>query len=114
MKYLTDKIAIRHGDIGLLPIDVIPSEVQRKGQLEIHGGSHGHPHSIINGDFYPHRTGDNILGYLETKNGAYLTHMEHGNKTRVGSLKKTPIETGFYEVRVQVEDKHEGMKEVID
>ncbi len=114
MNYLIEKTAVRHGDVVFIPCDEIPNEVQAKGQLEVHGGSHGHPHSIVNGKFYPHRTGENILGYLEAKKGAYLTHEEHGQVVKGGNLKQALIEAGYYEVRVQMEDGHEGMFEVVD
>lgn len=113
MQYLTQKTALRHGDICFLPVDEMPEAIS-KGQSEIHGGSHGHPHSIVKGKFYPQRSEPNILGYLKASKGAHLTHEEHGEVVKGSSLKQAPIEAGVYEVRVQVEDGSEEMREVID
>lgn len=112
MKYLTNREAIRHGEIGLIPIDKKPTGLKEKSVV-LNIGSHGHPHSVVNGSFYVKRSAENILGYLIADEGCYLTHEEHGDK-KVGSLKKAMIEKGVYEVRNQVEDTHEGMKQVID
>lgn len=103
----------RHGDILLVGIEKLP-KVESKGQQEIHGGSHGHPHSIVNGVFYPQRSEPNTLGYLEVKENGYLTHEEHGVVVEGSHLKQAHIEAGFYEVKVQVEDGHDEMREVID
>lgn len=103
----------RHGDICLLGVEKANLEGLNP-QKKIHGGSHGHPHSIVGGEFFPKRSGENILGFLVVAEGGYLTHKEHGEVVEGESLKRAYIEPGTYEVRVQVEDTHEGMREVVD
>lgn len=103
----------RHGDLVLIGIDSI-DDSDLEPQKEIHGGSHGHPHSIVNGDFYPNRSGENKIGSLVVYKGGYLTHEEHGEVVEGESLKRAYVDLGIYEVRVQVEDTPEGMRKVID
>lgn len=103
----------RHGDLALIGLADKPDTTEKPQQV-LHGGSHGHPHSIVGGVFYPERKDDNVLGYLEVNDGGYLTHKEHGLEVEGSSLKQAPLEAGWYEVRVQVEHTNEGMKEVVD
>ncbi len=104
----------RHGDLSLTAIEKMPSMASVKRQSQIHGGSHGNPHSIVGGAFYPNPEGENVLGYLRVSKGGYLTHAEHGEVVEGDSLRRAPLEPGIYEVRVQVEDGNEGMKVVVD
>lgn len=113
MKYLIEKTAIRHGELGLLPIDKKPIGLKETSKV-LNIGSHGHPHGVVNGTFYVQKSGENVIGYLVAKKGCYLTHEEHGNINGEKNLKKAMLDTGVYEVRNQVEDGHEGMKKVID
>lgn len=117
MNYITNKNGeietIRHGELNLLPIVKKPAGLKETSKV-LNIGSHGHPHGVVNGTFYVKNGGENVIGYLVAKDGCYLTHEEHGDIEGGGNLKKAMIDTGVYEVRNQVEDGHEGMKQVID
>lgn len=103
---------IRQGDIGYIEIDKLPKGVDAgftEGTI-FSGGSGGHNHDFKGGRFYPMED-ENTIGYLEAK-GTTLLHPEHGEgKT---ATKKGKIADGIYKVVRQVEQTHDGFKQVID
>jgi len=102
----------RHGDLALIGIGKLPDKLEvSKSNVLMEGKSN--THTFDNGKFYPKITGQFIIGYLEATSNTHLFHAEHG-KEIVGKLKKAKIQKGFYELRRQVEDTHEGMKPVVD
>jgi len=101
----------RHGDIALIGIKNIPDKLKESKTKVLHDGK-SHTHSFDEGTFYKKSDGF-IIGYFRAKNTT-LFHPEHGKIVKGKSLKEAKIKDGCYEVRVQQEITHEGMKPVID
>lgn len=102
----------RQGDLGYVEVDKIPTlEVKplTSGTI-LSGGTGGHSHDFKGGKYYPKEDG-NILGYLEAKNTT-LFHPEHGEGDT--AIKSASLPDGTYKVLRQVEETHEGFKQVID
>jgi hypothetical protein len=100
------KKAYRHGEILLVKIDNLPSNLKEEKTKLIVKGSHGHDHTFDNGKIYFSKENDYVFGYLEAKN-TKLFHDEHSPK---GVL----IEDGLYELRKQQEFIDGELKQVID
>jgi hypothetical protein len=103
----------RHGDLALIGIEKLPEGLKASDSRVIMKGSGGNDHSFQKGVFYPKAKGQ-VIGYLEAKAGCTLFHMDHGKKVTGQTLRKVSLPIGFYELRCQIEDTHQGMKRVID
>ena len=101
----------RHGDIALIGISKIPSNMKKTTTKVLHNGK-SNTHSFDNGAFYP-KTEGIVIGFFQAKKTT-LFHPEHGNEIKGKNLKEAKIKDGAYEVRVQQEITHEGMKPVED
>lgn len=112
------KTAIRHGDLVLIKIKSLPEDIVKKempvAAAEIMRGSRGKPHLVKNGIVYQKRVDDFVFGYLEAKENCVLLHEEHGKKVKGRGLREAVLAKGFYELRNQVEQTHEGMRIVED
>jgi hypothetical protein len=106
---------IRHGDLGLIGIDTLPTGIAASKSKILMTGSHGNDHAFRgNGVFYPHNEIKgmiHIVGYFEAREGTTLTHVDHGPKKK--GLREVPVK-GLYQLRKQTEDTHAGMNPVID
>jgi len=101
----------RHGDLVLVEVEKLPKDLEPTNTDVILEGK-TNTHRIVKGKIYFKEVDMFVFGYLEAFQGAYLTHPEHGEgKSKV---LKAPIEPGFYELRRQQEETHEGMKQVED
>lgn len=96
--------AYRHGENLLLKVNKIPKSATKSNSNIFATGSHGHDHSIVNGELF----NDNGILYLKANNTSLL-HPEHSPKE--GDAK---IQDGFYKIITQVEYTPEGLKPVID
>ena len=76
-------------------------------------GSSNNPHIVKNCDIYFKKESDFVFGYLRARKGAKLYHAEHGSK-KVGGLMEAKLKVGNYQLRVQNEATHEGLKIVED
>ena len=94
----------RHGEILLQQIKELPNDLKKSESNIFAKGSHGHNHSIDNGQLYSGEENQ----YLEAKNTSLL-HTEHSPK--VGDAK---IEDGFYKLITQTEFTPDGLKPVVD
>lgn len=99
--------AYRHGEVLLLKIDTLPDGLIKSNTNVFMVGSHGHNHSIDNGELYLQQDGT-THGYLVANNTS-LIHPEHS--PNVGDAK---IEDGIYQIIKQQEYTPEGLKPVID
>ena len=95
-----------------MEVDSIPKDAKAKKDNVILEGK-SNTHRIVKGRVFLKKVDEFIFGYLEAYEGAYLTHPEHGEEQE-GTIKKAPIAKGFYELRQQHEQTHEGMKKVVD
>lgn len=103
---------IRHGDLGLIGIEKMPEGLKEtKTKVLLEGKSN--KHIFDNGKFYEKKESNFVIGYFEATDKTHLFHAEHG-ESNGDKLKKTKIPKGAYQLRVQVEDTHEGMKQVVD
>lgn len=100
----------RHGDLGLFGVDTLPDGLTASTAKVLMVGSGGNDHSFGNGTFYP---GGKYLGYLVAKK-TKLYHPDHGAIVGKKPLREAALLDGIYELRRQVEDTHDGMKEVVD
>lgn len=98
----------RHGEILLKQIDKLPDGLTKANTNVFMVGSHGHNHSIDNGDLYIQKDGDFTFGYLVAKDTS-LVHPEHSPNT--GDAK---IEDGIYQLIKQNEYTPDGLIPVID
>ena len=106
---------IRHGDMLLRKIEVLPEGLKKGGSNVLMTGSGGNDHTFVNGTFYPKQVNTFVFGYFESDKKCKLLHKDHGAKVRDRELKETKIPNGsIYELRKQQEDTHNGMKPVID
>lgn len=101
------KQAYRHGEVLLLKIDKLPDGLTKSNTNVFMVGSHGHNHSIDNGELYLQQDGT-THGYLIANNTS-LIHPEHS--PNVGDAK---IEDGIYQIIKQQEYTPDGLKPVID
>ncbi len=101
----------RHGDLALISIDKLPDGLKKSDSKVLMTGSGGNDHSFDNGEFYPHRKDDFIFGYF-VANNTTLLHKEHGKRAK--GLWKAKIKDDIYELRNQVEQTHQGMRQVVD
>ena len=104
----------RHGDICGIQIKSLPTGLQEATTDILIGAdetSGGNEHTFKGGKIYPNKVNDFIIGYLEADNTT-LYHDKHGEGK--GELKEAKIEDGFYEIRRQNEDRHEGLRSVVD
>jgi hypothetical protein len=107
---------IRHGDLGLFPVDKLPEGLTASKSKVIMSGSHGNNHSFDTGVFCPKeiRQGSKfIIGYYIAGKGSNLLHTEHGCK-KDGTIKQAPIQEGVWECRGQVEATNQGMSRAAD
>ena len=103
----------RHGDIGLFGIDKFPDKLKEsKTKTILAGGSGGHSHTINKGKLF-FVSDAKVLGYLEAKDTT-LFHPEHGEIIKGKRLKEAKIQDGYYQIKRQQEQTHEGMRAVID
>jgi hypothetical protein len=101
----------RHGDLALVSIEKIPTGLKEsESKILLEGKSN--THSFDRGKLYEKKDGQFIIGYFEAVCNTKLFHIEHGKGE--GKLKKAKIKKGYYELRRQVEDTHEGMRPVVD
>lgn len=105
---------IRHGDLLLVEIKQLPKGLEETKTKILMKGSHGHNHSIDEGNVYLKDVDDFVFGYLEATANTTLFHPEHGKKVQGKKLREVKLKPGVYELRKQNEDTHEGMKPVID
>lgn len=105
----------RHGDVALIGVKTLPKELKAVDtKVLVKDGSGGNSHTFTGGKFYPNVSGAFVVGYLVAEDGAKLYHPEHGEIVAGSTQREMNIETGVYEVRRQIEDTHEGMKQVVD
>jgi len=106
---------IRHGDLVLIGIEKLPEGLTATEATVIMKGSGGNDHTVVKGVIYPNADRQFIVGYLEAKRGCRLLHPEHGKNRKIsGDLRIVRIPQGFYELRRQSEDTHNGMVKVVD
>lgn len=99
----------RHGEILLAKTDTLPDGLTKSKTNIFMVGSHGHNHSIDNGDLYLFDPKDDFsFGYLVANNTSLL-HEEHS--PNIGDAK---IEDGIYKLIKQQEFTPEGLVPVID
>lgn len=104
----------RHGDISLIQVESIPETAKRsESKIILQEGSGGHPHGVDQGEVYFVTGEENVIGYLKA-NGTKLLHPEHGETLRGDGNKEAFIDDGIYRIERQVEEGHEGMRQVID
>lgn len=108
-------INYRHGDLALIGRFSLPEQYGKPSKDGIiMRGSHGHDHTVKNGELYLTHDDRFIIGYLVAKQGCILLHPEHGIQIKGKEQREAPISPGIYELRKQFEDTHDGMKQVID
>lgn len=98
----------RHGEIGLLKIDSLPTGLELSNTKIIMTGSHGNNHSIDNGELYFTTENNFAFGYLVAKDTS-LYHPEHKDETG-----KVKIEDGIYQLIKQNEYTPDGLVPIID
>jgi len=103
----------RHGDLELVEVKELPTGLKESKTKILMKGSHGHNHSFDNGTLYLTKKDNFVFGYLVAKNTT-LFHPEHGEIIKGKKLREAKIADGIYELRVQHEDTHEGMIQVVD
>ncbi len=113
MKKSTIPHGPRQGDILFVSIDKLPKGLKETKSKVIINGTNGHDHSFNMGKLYMQKEGVYIIGYFEAIEGTKILHPEHGIEVG-GKLREGKIKPGFYQLRIQNEDTHEGMKPVID
>jgi hypothetical protein len=90
----------RHGDLILERIDSIPEGLtQKDNNILLEGEATGHCHTITKAKIFlpsepPALSNDLLLAYLQTEEGALLTHQEH---------KTIEIPAGLYRATAQRE-----------
>jgi hypothetical protein len=104
-------ICDRHGEIAFELIESLPIGLTLSGAKEFLKGSHGHPHSYDEGEFYPKVENEYVFGYFVAK-GTTLFHEEHGNGKEF--IKKAKLPDGIYRLRRAVEFINNELKQVID
>ena len=105
---------IRHGDLAFIGIDKLPEGLKLLSDSKVlMQGSGGHDHKYDNGEFYPKKENDFIIGYFVAKETT-LYHPDHGEKVDGSELRTAKIPDGFYELRRQNEETNDGMKPVLD
>jgi hypothetical protein len=102
----------RHGEIGLVLIDKLPTGLTKSDSKVIMQGSHSNSHLIDNGELYFKNVNQYIFGYLVAKN-TKLLHKEHGETNKKG-LRQATIPNGIYELRKQNEIVNSELKPVVD
>lgn len=107
------KKAYRHGDLALIEVESVPSDIKESTSKILMTGSGGHNHTFDHGAFYPSENGL-AIGYLVANNRTRLYHPEHGKVVEGKNLREANIAAGIYELRRQQEDTHDGMKPVED
>ncbi len=110
---------MRHGDLSLLRIDVLPEGITASTSKVLMTGSHGNDHAFVgDGTFYPKEERvDNttiILGYFSAHSSVKLVHPDHGENPAIYGLKYAPVDNGMYQLRRQVAQTHSGMEPVQD
>lgn len=104
---------IRHGEVIFFPVDKLPIGLKKARTDVIMRGSGNNPHTVVNADLYFKKEDDFVFGYLKAKKGTKLYHKEHGLK-KVNGLMEAPLKAGCYQLRVQNEKTHQGLKVVTD
>ena len=102
----------RHGDLALIGIEKLPDGLIETQSKIIMTGSGGNDHTFNNGRLFLKNVNQFIIGYFEAFDNTKLFHVEHGEGN--SNLKEATIEKGFYEIRKQCEDTHEGMRPIQD
>lgn len=103
----------RHGEIVLVPIEILPKGLTKSESKTIVEGSHGNSHNIDNGDLYFEQVDQYVFGYLVAKKTT-INHSEHGEIVNGKQTNKAKIANGIYEIRKQQEFINSEMKPVID
>lgn len=103
----------RHGEIGLKPINKLPSGLTKSNSKIIVTGSHGNSHSIDNGTLYFRQVNDYVFGYLVAEK-TKLLHAEHGVVVSENQPAEAEIPDGIYELYKQQEFINNEMRPVID
>lgn len=103
----------RHGEICFFPIDKLPTGLKKAHTDVIMRGSGNNPHTFINGSLYLKKEDDFVFGYFKAEKGCRLYHPQHGIK-KVGGLMEAPLKIGNYQLLVQNEQTHRGLKVVED
>lgn len=96
----------RHGEVALVKVKSLPKGLKKVDTKIFMVGSHGHNHSIDNGELYFINEGTYGVGYLKAKN-TKLFHEEH-------SPKGVKIKDGIYQLLKQQEFTPQGLIPVID
>ena len=106
---------LRHGDLGLVPIEQLPKEIKTKasGSKVIMKGSGGNDHKIDKGLIYFCNHGKFDIGFLVAKDTT-LMHPDHGTKCAKDVMRKAKLDDGVYGLIRQKEETNTGMKSVID
>ena len=106
---------IRHGDMGLVKVRKkdFPARVKKSDDRVLMIGSGGNDHAFDCGTFYPYSKNGFVIGYFHAKNTT-LFHPDHGEKIGRKKLREFRLKDGYYEVRKQNEETHQGMRPVID
>jgi hypothetical protein len=114
----TSKLAnYRHGDLALIGVGSIPEGLSESDTDVLMQGSSSNgndDHCFKNGKVFFKKVDDWVIGYLQLFGGAKLFHREHGEKVQGGKLRQVSVQEGYYELRRQNEETHEGMQPVID
>ncbi len=96
---------MRHGDVQLIRVDVIPADaVKKEGKRTLaEGEKTGHSHAVDLGELF--ETRDGVL-YLKVHKEAKVSHEEH---------KTSPVKPGTYKVVIKRQYSAEkGWSKVVD
>lgn len=105
---MTKQKGYRHGENLLILIDSLPEGLEKANTKIFMTGSHGHNHSIDQGEIYFKNESEFHYGYLVAKDTSLL-HEEHS--PNIGDAK---IEDGVYKLIKQNEFTPSGLIPVID
>jgi len=116
MEYIKNKNGkipvIRWGEVCLLPVTKLPKGLKKAKTDVVMTGSSNNPHIVRNCDVYFKKESDYIFGYLKANKGNKFFHREHGKGK--GTMKEFSVKGKYYQLLVQNEATHEGLKVVID
>ena len=103
---------IRWGEVCLALIKKLPTGLKKAKTDVVMTGSSNNPHIVRNCDIYFKKESDYIFGYLKAKQGNKFLHPQHGKgKNR---MKEFSVKGKYYQLVVQNEQTHEGLKVVED
>lgn len=106
---------MRHGDLGLVKVDMLPEGINKSKSNIIMEGSGGNAHVVENGDIYFNQEDVFTIGYLKANKNCILKHLDHGIKKEGQKYRETkPLQTGIYKLLKQQEETIDGMKPIID